>query len=232
MKMNKKSKSFVAMYAILGLVYILLFALVPFAKPAGSWVMFVFSVISIAGGCGITLYTLGKDDTLMSKFYGYPIFKIGIGYTLVQLGVSVVVYAIGAFVCIPYWVALLVALPLAGAAGIGIIAAENARDFIEKIDEQTAETTRNITYFRLDLSDLLELCEDETLRPALQELANKSKYSDPVSIPATAELEQQIKLELSKLHELMQQNESQKAQEKIQLILRLLASRNRLKITQ
>lgn len=228
MQINKRNKSFVVMYAIVAVIYILLFALIPFHKPAGSWLMFVFSLISIAGGCGITLYVFGKDDSLMSKFYGYPVFKIGIGYMLLQLGLSVLVYIIGAFINVPYWVGLLLSLVMAGAAGIGIIAADNAHDFVEQIDNQTLEVTRNVTYFNVDIGDLLDMCEDETLRTPLQELATKCKYSDPVSIPETEEKEQQIKIELQELHTLIERNENEKANEKIQLVLRLLSSRNRI----
>lgn len=232
MQINKRNKSFVAMYAIVAIVYILSFALIPFDKPAGSWLMFVFSLISVAGGCGITLYAFGKDDSLMSKFYGYPVFKIGIGYMLLQLGLSVPVYIIGAFVNVPYWVGLLLSIFIAGAAGIGVIAADNAHDFIEQADDRIVASTRNITYFNVDVSDLLELCQDETLRVSLKELATKCKYSDPVSIPDTKEKEQQLQTELQELRALMQQNETQKAQEKVQLLLRLLASRNRIKSIQ
>ena len=220
------------MYAIVAVVYILLFALIPFHKPAVAWTVFAFSLLSIAGGCGITIYAFGKDDSLMSKFYGFPVFKIGIGYTVLQLGISVVIYIIGAFVKVPYWAGLLPSTVLAGAAAIGIIAADNARELLEQIDHHQIETTRNITYFQIDISDLLDECSDETLRASLQELATKCKYSDPVSVPATEEKEQQIKTELTQLRGLIHRKENQEAQEKIQMILRLLSSRNRIKMMQ
>lgn len=228
MQMNKQTKSFVAMYGIVAVVYILLFALIPFAKPAGSWLMFVFSLIAIAGGCGITLYAFGKGDSLMSKFYGYPVFKIGIGYMLLQLGLSVPVYIIGAFTNVPYWVGLLLSLVMASAAGIGIIAADNAHDFIEQIDNQTLEVTRNVTYFNVDIGDLLDLCEDKTLRASLQELATKCKYSDPVSIPETEEKEQQIKQELAYLKSALTANDTQQTLTHIKNVSILLSARNRI----
>ena len=164
MEGNKQRNSFLAIYGIIAVVYILLFALIPFPKPAGSLLMFVFSLIAIAGSCGSSLYTLGRNDSLMSKFYGYPIFKIGIGYMLLQLGLSVAVYVIGAFVSVPYWVGLLLSVLPAGAAGIGMIAADNAHTFIEQTDRQEQATTRSMTHFVIDVSDALELCQEESLR--------------------------------------------------------------------
>lgn len=232
MQMNKQNKSFVAMYAIVAVVYILLFALIPFPKNAAAWLMFVFSLIAVAGSCAVTLYTLGSSSSLMSKFYGYPVFKIGIAYMLLQLGLSVLIYIIGSFTQVPYWVALLLSLILAGGAGIGVIAADNARDFVEQMDDQTVEITRNITYFQLDARDILELCQDDTLRPELEALVTKCKYSDPVSVPETQELEEEIKALLQELRKQVAENKGEEALAKTQLILRLLSSRNRIKSVQ
>ncbi len=232
MQMNKQNKSFVAMYAIVAVVYILLFALIPFPKDAAAWLMFVFSLIAVAGSCAVTLYTLGKDSSLMSKFYGYPVFKIGMVYMLLQLGFSVLIYIIGSFAQVPYWVALLLSLILAGGAGIGVIAADNAREFVEQMDDHTVEVTGNVTYFQLDARDILELCQDDALRPELEALVTKCKYSDPVSVPETRELEEEIKALLQELRKQVAENKGEEALAKAQLILRLLSSRNRIKSVQ
>lgn len=228
MKINKRAKSFIAIYAIAGTVYILLFALIPFAKPPASWVMFAFSLISIVAGCGMTLYAFEKEEGLMSKFYGFPIFRLGFLYALFQIGLSVIFYGIGAFVDIPYWIGLIPSLLLAGGAAAGMIAADNAKDYIEEIDTKTAVATKTITYFQIDIRDLEDICENETLRAPLHELAVKFRYSDPVSSPATAEKEEQIKAELEALKALIVAEETERSVEKIKQISNLLSSRNRI----
>jgi hypothetical protein len=75
--------------------------------------------------------------------------------------------------------------PICAAAGIGIIAADNVHDFLEQTDQQAVATTRIMTCFSIDISDLSALCQDNKLRGLLAELATKCKYSDPVSIPET-----------------------------------------------
>lgn len=228
MKNNKRAKSFIAIYAIVGLVYILLFALIPFEKAPASWVMFTFSLISIAAGCGMTLYAFEKDEGLMSKFYGFPIFRLGYLYTLLQIGISVIFYVVGAFVNVPYWIGLIPSLLLAGGAAAGMIAADNAKDYIEEIDTKTAVATKTITYFQIDIRDLEDICENETLRAPLHELAVKFRYSDPVSSPATAEKEAQIKAELDTLKSFISDGETEQGVEKIRQISNLLSSRNRI----
>ena len=88
MKMNKPKKSAVAIYGIIAILFILLTVLIPFPKPASSWIMFAFSIISLAVGAGISLYAFGKPKDLMSKFYGYPIFRIGYLYTAAVINVA------------------------------------------------------------------------------------------------------------------------------------------------
>lgn len=228
MKNNKRVKSFITIYAIVGIVYILLFLLIPFAKAPASWVIFVFSLLSIAGGCGMTLYAFEKDEDLMSKFYGFPIFRLGYLYTLLQIGISVIFYVVGAFVNVPYWAGLIPSLILVGGAAAGMIAADNAKDYIEEIDTKTAAATKTITYFQIDIRDMVDMCQNETLRTPLCELATKFRYSDPVSSPATAEKEAQIKAQLEALKALIVAEETERSAEKIKQISNLLSSRNRI----
>ena len=148
MKMNKPKKSAVVIYGIIAALFILLTVLIPFPKPASSWIMFAFSIISLAVGAGISLYAFGKPKDLMSKFYGYPIFRIGYLYTAAQLITTVILYAVGAFFNVPYWIGLLLSLIYTGAAGIGFIVADNSRDFIENIDVNTVNATKMSQGFR------------------------------------------------------------------------------------
>lgn len=227
--LNKKSKSVITVYGIIAAVYILLYAVIPFSKPAGSWTMFVFSLISVAAGCYITLYAFNKGESLMSKYYGYPVFRIGGLYMALQLGLSIIIYIIGAFVKVPFWVGLLFSLLLGGAAAIGVIAADNARDIVEEIDDNTEEIIRNVRYFNIDIMDILDMCENEALIPSLKELADKFKYSDPVSVPETMEKEEQLKAELAQLRQMIADAPEEEVAKKIKLISNLLSSRNRIK---
>ena len=46
MKLGKKSKSVIAIYAIILAVYVLAFLIVPFNKIAASWISFIFWMCS------------------------------------------------------------------------------------------------------------------------------------------------------------------------------------------
>lgn len=228
MKMNKPKKSAVVIYGIIAALFILLTVLIPFPKPASSWIMFAFSIISLAVGAGISLYAFGKPKDLMSKFYGYPIFRIGYLYTAAQLITTVILYAVGAFFNVPYWIGLLLSLIYTGAAGIGFIVADNSRDFIENIDVNTVNATKNVTRFQIDISDILDTCKDEKTREPLQNLVTKFKYSDPVSIEETKEIESEITKELKALKTSVSGKNTEATLVQIEKVVNLLNSRNRI----
>lgn len=226
--MNKPKKSAVAIYGITAIIFILITVLIPFQKPACSWIMFSFSLISLLVGAGISLYAFGKPKNLMSKFYGYPIFRIGYLYTVAQVITTVILYAVGAFFPVPYWIGLLISIIYTGTAGIGFIVTDNSRDFIENIDINTVDTTKAVTGFQIDISDILDACKDEKVIEPLQNLVTKFKYSDPVSIEKTKEIETEIGKELKILKVCVSDQNTDATLGQIEKIVNLLNSRNRI----
>ena len=104
--MNKKTRSFILVYGIVFLVCLLAFLIIPFQKNAASWIVFAFSLISIAAGCGISLFAFRGEQALVSKVYGFPVFRIGLIYMILQLVFSLIICIVAAFVDVPYWIAL------------------------------------------------------------------------------------------------------------------------------
>ena len=227
MKLNKKVISIISIYAIIAVFLTVLTLAIPFQKPAASWVMFAFSVFSLIGGCGVTLFAFGKSDTLKSRFYGCPIFKVGALYTIIQLAVTLPIYILGAFVNVPYWVGLALSVLILALAAIGVIVAENVRDYVETVEDKTYTATKTITKFTLDIADVLDMCKDEAVYAPLKKLAEKFKYSDVVSTAETAEIEARIKNEVEELKLMITAESTDVLLAKIELISNLLSSRNR-----
>lgn len=228
MEWNKRKKSAAVIYGIAAFVFVVLVLVIPFSKPAASWVMFAFSIISFVLGLVISLYAFSKSETLVSKFYGYPVFRIGFLYTALQVILSIVIFAIGAFVNVPYWVGIVISVLLLGLAAMGVIAVDNARDYVEDIDVKTVSSIKTVTKFNNDIADILDLCKNDAIRDPLQKLVTKFKYSDPVSSPATEEKERSIEDELEKLRDLVSSNDEQKAIAQIEVVSNMLNSRNRI----
>lgn len=228
MRLNKRQKSGIAIFGIIAAVLVLTTLIIPFKKPGASWTMFAFSLISIASGAYICLLAFKNTKDLMSKFYGFPVFRIGVLYVVIQLALTVVIYIIGAFVDVPFWVGFLLSVLMGGAAAIGCITTDNARDIIEEIDNKTYEETKTVMFFQTDIADVLDLCKSEKARPVLAKLVNKFKYSDPVSSPETEESEVVIKNAIDDLRNSIRTLGDDDLLQKIENIDNLLSSRNRI----
>lgn len=228
MKLGKKSKSVIAIYAILLVVYIVAFLIIPFNKIAASWISFAFTIIAIAGSLLIFNFAFNAKETLVSKIYGYPIFRVGAVYALAQLALGVVICIIAAFVAVPYWVALLLSIILLGAAAIGVIVTDNTRDLVEHVDEATVADTKNVTHFQIDIAGIVDCCEDGALKAELKKLYEGFRFSDPVSNAHTKESEEKLRALLSELKILVENDNVTEATAYIQKVSNALAERNRI----
>lgn len=228
MNMNKKNKSIIAVYGILALIYLIAFVIIPFPKNAASWISFVFTLISFVLSLGVSLYVFGKDGEMTSKFYGFPIFKIAYMYPVVQFAVGVIICLIAAFIAVPYWIALILSLVILGASAIGVIATDNARDIIEENEAEVERVTKATKMFNLNISSVLDLCTEPSVKKELEKLAESFRFSDPVSSDATEEIESAIMEKLENLKISITSSSADENIEKITELKNLLDERNRI----
>lgn len=230
MKMNlgKKSKSVIAIYAIILVVYIIGFLIIPFNKVAASWISFAFTIIAIAASLFVFNQAFNSKETLVSKIYGYPIFRVGAVYALAQLAIGIVICTIGAFVAVPYWVALLLSIIMLGAAAIGVIITDNTRDLVEHVDETVKVDTEVVTNFQIDIAGIVDCCEDSNIKSELEKLNDAFRFSDPVSNAKTKEAEDKINVLLNELKANVESNNVSEATALVKKITNALAERNRI----
>ena len=227
-KFGKKSISFIATYAIVLLIYIVSFLLIPFEKQEASWISFGFTVLSIISSLAIAGYAFKSDDKLVSKVYGFPIFVVGAIYAAVQIILGVIICVLAAFIDFPTWLAWLLPFILLGASAIGVILTDNGRDFATEIDESTKANTQAISYFQLSVASIADYAKDESVKDEILKLDEAFRYSDPVSNEHTAPAERKIAAMLTELREAVENGDSQLAHSYIEKIERLLNERNRI----
>lgn len=226
MKSDKKTLSFLIVFAIILVLYNVIFFAVPFPKTGAAWVEYVFSLLAIVGGAGITYYAFGKGGELKSKVYGFPVFRIGYIYAIVQLILGLVICIIGFFADVPVWIPLVASVLILGLSAIGVIAADATRDVIEEQEEQVVRAIKSMQTFRLDMQYIADSCKDETLKKRLNSLSEKFRYSDPVSCDELKEQEERLRTEVSEL-ETLANTDAAKATELVDTITLHLADRNR-----
>ena len=228
MNMNKKNKSIIAVYGILAFIYLIAFITIPFPKNAASWISFEFTLISFVLSLGVTLYVFGKDDEMTSKFYGFPIFKISYMYPLIQFVVGLIICIVAAFVAVPYWIALILSLVILGVSAIGVIATHNARDIVEATEAEIERVTKAAKLFNLNVSSVLDLCTEPSVKKELEKLAESFRFSDPVSSDATEDIESNIMEKLENLKIGISSFTVDENIVKITELKNLLAERNRI----
>lgn len=224
--MNQRKQATAIVYTILFIVYNIVFFCIPFPKTIAAYIELLFTWAAF--GISYLIYRNAFDDaqSLQSKVYGFPIFRLGYLYLAVQCILGFLVGLIGYVVDVPIWVVIMLSVLILGAALIGAIAADQVRNTIEQTEQQSAQQTKTMTYFRLDVSELSDKAGSTELKEQMRKLEEEAKYSDPVSGDSLKEIEQQLQGELSVLQTLMEKDE-QKAVQKVAEIRRLLAARNR-----
>lgn len=228
MQLNKKSKSVIAVYAIVLFVYVLAFLIIPFNKTAASWISFVFTIIAIAGSLFVCGYAFNAKQTLVSKIYGYPIFRVGAVYAIAQLAIGIVICAVSAVIAVPYWVALLVSVILLGVAAIGVIITDNTRDLVEEVDESVKVDIKNVTNFQINIAGIVDVCEKVDVKIELERLNELFRFSDPVTNDETREVEEAIKTMLAELKILVVDGSADDIKALIKKITNALNERNRI----
>ncbi len=173
-------------------VFSLIAFLPPFVKTAVFWLSYIFGVISILAQIYVLKTAFDGENIAKSRFYGFPIAKIGVVYAAAQLILSIVFMIVAAV--LPAWIAVLAFVILLAAAAIGFIAADTVRDEINEQDKKLETNTSCMITLRSIVYPLSAQCDDENAKKSLTDLADQFRYSDPVSSEAIKDIESELEL--------------------------------------
>lgn len=187
MKKNS-TKGYVILGIIFALISIIAFA-VPTMKTATFWIAYVFTAIAIVAQIVIWKNALGKEDTLKSKFLGLPVVHVSIVYLVVQIVAFAVFVAVPA---LPIWSAIVACAAILGFSVIFMIAGEAGRGEIERVEAKVRKKVFFIKELQADVELLIDREADAEIKTALQQLAEKIRFSDPMSNNTLAEIESTI----------------------------------------
>ena len=186
-------------YLILGILFALI-SIIAFAvttvKTSTFWISYVFTVVSFAAQVGIWKVALGREEILKSKFLGFPVAHIGIVYLVIQC----VAFAVFMFApTLPAWSAIVVCSCIAGISVVCMIAADTGRSEIERVEAKVQKRVFYIKSLQLDVEMIADAEGDADTKKALEELAEKIRFSDPMSSEQLADLEDRITSKIAEL---------------------------------
>ena len=225
--MNNKNRQFIICGIIL-VCFLALVFLIPFPKTAAFWVCFVFSLIALGAQAYVFKIAFDKGEPLKSKFYGFPIAKIGVIYLIVQLAACFIIMGVGFAVKVPVWIALLVCILILGVFASGLVAADIMREEVERQDVQLKKDVQTMRTLQSKSAAIAGSCSDDETKKKLTDLSEKFRYSDPVSSDALKTIEQDLSACVDELQNAVLEGDWDSAGMLIAKTDASLAERNRL----
>ncbi len=186
-------------YAILGIAF-LIFNVIAFAIPTEKtsvfWISYVFSIVSFGLQVIIWKFAFNSEAPLKSKFLGIPLIHIGLVYLIVQLTAFAIFMALPTT---PGWVAVVISALILGVSAICLLGAETGRDEIVRVEEAVHEKIFPTKLIQIDVEMLAKQEADLDTKKALLKLAEKIRFSDPMSNDLLVEIETQLSNRVAQL---------------------------------
>lgn len=200
--------------------------MIPCYKTATFWISWGFSLLSFIVA-GYAIYTgLIKKPDAKSRFYGFPIARIGVIYLVAQVAVGGVFMAIGHIV--PWWLATVACTIGLAVTLIGVMAAEAVVDQIQYQDNKIRESVSVMRGLQSKVGTLASRCEDSAAANAVRNFADELRYSDPVSSAAIADAEAELSAAVDALQAAVVEGNADQILAACRQASAMLAERNRL----
>jgi len=226
MKLTKnKGMFFAAVFIILAVFNVVVFV-IPFSKGGGFWTGYGFSMLAILLAAAVSFYAFDREG-LKSKFYGIPLISVVWRYLVIQVIASVIEMVLFQFVpSIPFQYAIALNVILLGVCLLGLITVEASREEIERIDVKIKEKVFYIKSLQADVESLISKVPEDA-KKMLKDLAETIRYSDPISSPQLAAIENKIEAKTAAIAEAVDNTDGDAIKTLCDELQQLFAERNR-----
>ena len=222
---RNKLRGYITLVVLWLVVSVVAFA-VPFSKSAVFWLAYGFAVIAIIYQIYVFQIAFSEEGDVKSKFYAFPIARVGVIYLAVQLVISFIEMTFAVF--LPIWLAVVVNIFPLSMAIIGCIAADVVRDEIARQDIRLKKDVSNMRELQSMSAALVGRCSSGDLKDIIQRMADEFKFSDPVSSEQTNNLEKEIRNQMNEIQKAIVDDDPESVKMLSNEILGNLAERNRI----
>ncbi|MCD8125490.1 MAG: hypothetical protein LUE23_10790 [Lachnospiraceae bacterium] len=192
----KKIKSGHAVLLVLFIVITVIAFVVPTTKTTTFWIAYIFTAIALIVQARTWGSSFEKNKSMKSKFMGLPVVYVSVMYLLAQI-IAFAVFM--AFPMLPSWSAIVVCVIIVGVFAINTITADVAIEEIERVEVKTQNKVSYLRNFQTNIELLAEEESDTEVQRALNQLAEKIRYSDPMSSNELEEIEESISAKVTDL---------------------------------
>lgn len=203
-------------YSIFGIAFVavsVILFVIPVEKTAAFWIAYGFTAIAFGLQIPVWESTIGRENTLKSKFLGFPLLHISIVYLILQV-VALIIFAV--IPELPTWLSVIVCVFLLGVSSIGLIAAETGHNEIDRVEKAVRKKVFYIQALQADVEMIAERESNAEAKRMLLQLAEKIRFSDPMSADELQDVESKI---ISKVEELKNCTEKSEIIQELNLLL-------------
>ena len=223
--MTKNASRGLIILAIVLAVFSLIAFAVPFAHTTLFWVAYGFGVFAILFQLYIFKTSFAGNGDTKSRFYGFPIARLGGYYLITQMILSVIEFALAGL--IPAWPVIIVNVLVLAFVFIGCITAETMRDEIVQQDHKLKKSVSTMRELQSMAASMVGQCNDEEMKSIVKKVADELRFSDPASSDATAELEEDMRNQLADIQQAIVEGDKESARTLCGKMMGNLAERNR-----
>lgn len=197
MKLSKRQIQGIVLDALAFIVYSVIVFAVPFKKNAPFFTAYIFTVIAFAAQLYVFKLSFEYGENAKSKFYGFPIARIGIIYLAAQIVASLILMAISQIVYT--WIVIVVCVVICALGVAGIIAADVVRDEIENQDKKLKKDVSSMRNIQSIAVSICGLCKESPAEKETEKLSESLRFSDPVSSADLKEIESELLSEVQQI---------------------------------
>lgn len=184
-----KNKSPYIIAAILFVMVSIIAFVIPTEKSASFGIVYAFTVVSFAAQILIWRTAFEKKQDFKSKILGVPTVYVSTVYLIVQL-ITLLIFTLAP--SIKTWIAVILCVVILGISAILMISTSAGTEIISEVEVKVAEKRQFIKNLQIDVEMLAETENNAEIKAMLLKLAEKVRFSDPMSDDSLGELENQI----------------------------------------
>lgn len=221
--MTKNTARGMILLIVVAAVFSLIAFVLPVEKTAVFWIAFACGLFAIL--FQLYIFKISFDGDAKSRFYGFPIARVGVYYLVAQLVFSIAEIALASV--IPLWVAVIVNALLLALAVIGCVTTDAMRDEIIRQDGQLKKDVSRMRELQSLAASMLAQCTDEDMKQTVKKIADELRFSDPVSSEATKELEEDMRSQMKDIQQAIVDGDEESVKTLCAKLLGGLSERNR-----
>ncbi|MBP5379772.1 MAG: hypothetical protein J6Y64_09565 [Ruminococcus sp.] len=219
-----KNKNAFLIMGVIAVTFSLIVFLLPFEWDENFWIAYIFEMTAIIIQIPVFKIAFENNESIKSKVFGFPVFRVGYIYLFIQTIASLGVIIANYFIEIPFYISLLIFIVILAFALFFSISVDIAREAVQRIDDAAINKTSNMMELRNLSSRLSSFTNDNALKAELQKLTEALRFSDPVSSDATLQAEKELQTKLNDLTSMLSDGSADISD--IQAIQNKLSERN------